>query len=228
MGQMVTPPPGARFVVVNPPGGSDMSTSKFVMRTFKSREDLYDVYFVDRLSRKARNDMIPLTIVNGGPDAWYLVTYDVKTEGGVRMPVNYTRLRGALMYSLCAPVGRSAFLCPDPSAADIIRDKVTHYSVVPVEPATPEAAERVREAFQDLVNFMAGQVERTTKYVATARNRGGAARKADAVIAKVEAALSGPAAERVERAFGAGFLDPIRKALTELKEVRRGEYYGQA
>lgn len=221
MAELVLPPPGARFVVVNPRRpGSDMSTSRFVMPRLKSRDEMYDVYFVDRLSKRARSELVPFMIVGAtDPGALFLVTYDIKSK---ERRYSYTRIREALTYQLCAKVGASAYLCPHESAADAIVDYVTHYSVVPVKPATPEAEEAARQAFEGLVADIAGGLEEAAKELANARNRGAAARRALALADKARRAISGPAAERVEKLFGAGILDPIRRALEEVEEARRG------
>ena len=214
----MSPPPQAKYVVVNPGGpGHRMTTSRYVARAYKQPGDLRDVYFVDWLSSRALTEMVTLAIVGeSDPRALFLVAYDVGSRAGRGLA--YYRISEALRGALCARVGRSAYICPSRAPAEEVAKYAARVAAVPVVPATVEAERRVREALAAAVADAGDLLRLALSSRRGSRGRPPAARLA--LAARVaESVLQ--ASPKLEQLLGPG-------ALGEVAELARRLLSGQA
>jgi len=139
-----------------------IKSSKRIIQRYKSEEELRDIFKVDRLRR---GRLLVFRVVNE-PAKWYLISFDIKQVrkkgGGYRLPTKeYTVIKEAAFWNMCARVDNSTYICPPDGIEEVegkIREYTDYIEVYPVEPHDEKTIEYVEEKLGDTIMYIITQV----------------------------------------------------------------------
>jgi len=147
--------------------GRSPRDSRPVLRRYKSRREIRDVFLVDSLVAKRGLYTFWIASESWLPRAFYLVSFGIE---GYESEA-YSEIKEEMMFNGCAYVDQSTYICPEEVSVEA--DRVVSYWVIPVG----EARGYLRERFIDTFEWLIALLLATSAKVENADRRANRLRK---------------------------------------------------